>query len=66
MFYIRENQELKGWDLLLKSESQNGEDQLIATFYSKMFAKLTCNYYNRFPNNPHEDLIPDRQGRELL
>ncbi|ANZ32330.1 MULTISPECIES: hypothetical protein [Parageobacillus] len=66
MFYIRENQELKGWDLLLKSESQNGEDQLIATFYNKMFAKVTCNYYNRFRSNPHEDLIPDRQGRELI
>lgn len=66
MFYIRENQELKEWDILLKSESQNGEDQLIATFYNKMFAKITCNYYNKAFNNRHEDQIPDKQGRELL
>jgi hypothetical protein len=100
MFYIRENQELKGWDILLKAGLENGEDWLVATFYDKKLAETHCFYYNitlkqaqfqqnkektkqpqeqnhetlkqqfkhqlNFFRNPHEDLIPDRQGRELL
>jgi hypothetical protein len=100
MFYIRENQELKGWDILLKAGLENGEDWLVATLYDEELAKKLCYDYNiafkkaqiqqkkdkvkqpqeqnhetlkqqfkhqlNFCINPHEDLIPDRQGRELL